>query len=154
MTQGSAAYAFRWVFRCLITLFLFLPVTGETADDGDISERYPGLAEAERPAKRSASCHELRANLRNLPELDRRVDLWVSGILTAMQTDGALWYVSLCLAPNIKVLCVTYQPNDMKVGDAISARGAYMRPDNNHIMLDPCLASSHGTDSEQPPGQK
>lgn len=128
----------------------FAPAHNVAAED-DIAETYPGIAEAERPARRSAECGDLRANLANLPDLDRRVDLWVAGKLTAMQTDGALWYVSLCLAPDIKVLCVTYQPNDLKIGDRIFARGAYMRPDNDHIMLDPCLASTSDRDGDDAP---
>jgi hypothetical protein len=104
------------------------------ANDEDISSSYPGLAEAERPAKRSAECGELRASLKNLPDLDRRIDLWVAGNLSAIQTDGALWYVSLCLSPDIKVLY-------MKVGDRVLAKGAMMRPDGDHILLDPCPAN-------------
>lgn len=141
--------------RLLVVCLSLAPLTCLSAEDEDISAKYPGLAEAERPAIRSADCRDLRANLKGLPDdLDRRVDLWVSGTMTAIQTDGALWYVSLCLAPDIKVLCVTYQPNDLKIGDHIFARGAYMRPDNDHIMLDPCLASTSEQDDNSAPADK
>ncbi len=39
-------------------------------------------------------------------------------------------------------MCVTYQSNDMKVGDAVEMRGAYRRLDANHVVLDPCLAQA------------
>jgi hypothetical protein len=135
----------------VVSLIGALPSSGLAAIDEDIAAAYPGLAEAERPAKRSAECNELRGNLKNLPELDRRVDLWVAGNLTAVQTDGALWYISLCLSPDIKVLCVTYQSNDMKVGDRIVAKGALMRPDSNHILLDPCLANTQEQEDSEAP---
>lgn len=137
------------------TCVAFTPTIGGADDNEDIAAKYTGLAEAERPALRSAECGELRANLKGLPDdLDCRVDLWVTGRLSAIQTDGALWYVSLCLAPDIKVLCVTYESNDLKIGDRIFARGAYMRPDDHHIMLDPCLASASETEGEIPSSQK
>jgi hypothetical protein len=37
-------------------------------------------------------------------------------------------------------MCVTYEGNDMKVGDVVRMQGAYQRLDANHIVLDPCLA--------------
>lgn len=79
--------------------------------------------------------------LSGLPELDRRVDLWVVGKLEAVKTDGALWYLVLCALPDVRILCVTYSSNDMQVGDRVFARGAYARPDDNHVLLDPCLAN-------------
>lgn len=38
-------------------------------------------------------------------------------------------------------MCVTYEGNDMKVGDTVEIRGAYRRLDANHAVLDPCLAT-------------
>jgi hypothetical protein len=128
--------AFRWA--CLAAL-LAGPSSFAIADDA--LRGRPALAEAEVPAERAAECGELRAMLHDLPELDRRVDLWVVGNAAAVQTDGALWYVVLCAAPDIRVLCVTYEDNGMQRGDRIIARGAYSRRDDNHVMLDPCLAS-------------
>lgn len=79
--------------------------------------------------------------LAGLPDLERRVDLWVIGNLVAVQTDGALWYLVLCSSPDIRVLCVTYERNNMQAGERAIARGAYSRRDENHVLLDPCLAS-------------
>jgi hypothetical protein len=106
-----------------------------------------GLAEAEMPPGRVARCGELRSALRDLPELERRIDLWVEGNAIGLQTDGALWYVVVCSAPDIRVLCVTYEKNEMKVGDYVQARGAYSRRDENHVMLDPCLAGPPDDDA-------
>jgi hypothetical protein len=100
----------------------------------------PGLAEAEMAPQRAAKCGELRAALRDLPDTERRIDLWVEGNAVGVQTDGTLWYVVLCRSPDIRVLCVTYERNEMNVGDYVQARGAYSRRDENHVMLDPCLA--------------
>jgi hypothetical protein len=99
-----------------------------------------GLAEAEMPPQRVAKCGELRSALRDLPEPERRIDLWVEGKAAGIQTDGALWYVVVCARPDIRVLCVTYEKNEMKVGDYVQARGAYSRRDEDHVLLDPCLA--------------
>ena len=41
-------------------------------------------------------------------------------------------------------MCVTYQSNDMKAGDAVEMRGAYRRLDTNHGVLDPYLAQAEG----------
>jgi len=43
------------------------------------------------------------------------------------------------------VMCVTYESNDMKVGDRVFMKGAYRRIDRNHAVLDPCLASSEAS---------
>jgi hypothetical protein len=113
---------------------------GCAAAEVDIAGR-PGLAEAEVPPQRAATCGELRTSLRDLAEPERRVDLWVEGRAVGVQTDGALWYVLLCELPDIRVLCVTYERNELKVGDYVQARGAYSRRDKDHVLLDPCLAS-------------
>lgn len=119
---------------------LFLLPGGIAAAEVPLTGRT-GLAEAEVQPARSAACHELRQALDGLPELDRRIDLWVAGKAVAVQTDGILWYLVLCASPDIRVLCVTYEDNGMKAGDRIEARGAYSRRDENHVLLDPCLAS-------------
>ncbi len=125
--------------RFAVAVLLTGAFSSAAADDA--LKGRPGLAEAEVPAERSAECGELRSMLRDLPELDRRIDLWVAGNAAAVQTDGALWYVVLCNAPDIRVLCVTYEGNGMQRGDRVIARGAYSRRDEDHVMLDPCLAS-------------
>ena len=106
-----------------------------------------GLAEAEMPPQRVAKCGELRSALRDLPEPGRRIDLWVEGNAAGIQTDGALWYVVVCSSPDIRVLCVTYEKNEMKVGDYVQARGAYSRRDEDHVLLDPCLAGPPDEDT-------
>jgi hypothetical protein len=119
-----------------------VPVRADDALNG-----RTGLAEAEMPPERVAKCGELRTALHDLAELERRIDLWVEGHATGIQTDGALWYVVVCSTPDIRVLCVTYEKNEMKVGDHVQARGAYSRRDENHVMLDPCLAGPPDEDT-------
>jgi hypothetical protein len=127
--------------RCTFAALLSAAALFSSALADDALKGRPALAEAEVPAERAAECGELRSMLRDLPELDRRIDLWVAGDALAVQTDGALWYLVLCAAPDISVLCVTYEDNGMKKGDRIIVRGAYSRRDDDHVMLDPCLAS-------------
>jgi hypothetical protein len=76
-----------------------------------------------------------------LPPLEQRISLTVAGEVTAIQTDGVLWYLVMCASPDVRVLCVTYQSNDMKRGDPVLFRGGYARVDRDHVLLDPCLAS-------------
>jgi hypothetical protein len=129
-------------FACFIA---FIMQSHAMADDA-LTGR-PGLAEAEMAPLRAAKCSELRTTLHSLPDTERRIDLWVEGNAVGMQTDGALWYVLLCASPDIRVLCVTYERNEMKVGDTIQARGAYSRRDENHVLLDPCLAGPPDEDT-------
>ena len=71
---------------------------------------------------------------------DSRIDLWLEGELTLVRSDGALWYMVMCR--DLRVMCVTYEQNEMKIGDKVYFKGGYRRLDPNHAVLDPCLASS------------
>lgn len=127
--------------RAVLGLSLaMLIATGADALADDIW-KFPGFAEAERTPSRSVECGELRLILQRLPDLDRRVDLWAAGKLVGVQTDGALWFLVICALPDVRILCVTYESNGMKVGDRVYLRGAYERKDDHHVLLDPCLAS-------------
>jgi hypothetical protein len=130
------------VLRRITHLLVALLIAGAVPAPApaDELEGRAGLAEAEMPPQRVAKCGELRSALRDLPEPERRIDLWVEGNAAGIQTDGALWYVVVCASPDIRVLCVTYEKNEMKVGDYVQARGAYSRRDEDHVLLDPCLA--------------
>lgn len=106
----------------------------------DLIAGRPGFSTPEQPAS-PAGCSDLEAALDGLPEPQARIDLSVVGILTLVQTDGALWYLAICSAPGIRVLCVTYDDNGMKLGERVTLRGGYNRQDEHHVVLDPCLAS-------------
>lgn len=114
-----------------------------TALAEDLFAGRPAFSAAEQPARAWASCGEIRSMSAGLPDMDERIDLSVSGEVTSMKTDGALWYVVLCAPPDLRVLCVTYRANDLKPGDKAFAKGGYRRVDPNHVLLDPCLASQH-----------
>ena len=103
-------------------------------------ENRPAFSEAERPPERAASCEEIRAMAEGLEPSELRIDLAISGKLTLVRTDGALWYLVMC--SDLRVMCVTYESNDMKVGDTVLFRGGYKRLDGNHAVLDPCLANA------------
>jgi hypothetical protein len=106
----------------------------------DTLEGRPAFSEAERPPQRVAACDELRAMAEGLEPSELRIDLAIAGKLTLVKGDGALWYLVMC--PDLRVMCVTYESNDMKVGDTVLFRGGYTRLDENHAVLDPCLANS------------
>ena len=102
----------------------------------------PGLAGAEEMPKQNVACEGLAATIAGLdvpPGV--RIDLWASGRLTLVHTDEALWFLAICSAPGIQVMCVTYSDNGMKVGEHILIRGGMRILDETHIVLDPCLAS-------------
>ena len=88
-----------------------------------------------------AQCHEIRELTKDRETGATRVDFSVTGPLAYVHFDGTLAYLGLCgTEPDPKVLCVTYQTNDMKVGDVVTVAGGYSRPNPDFIILDPCLA--------------
>jgi hypothetical protein len=104
-------------------------------------DERPAFSMAEYPAKKWARCSEIRSMSEGLEEPEYRIDLSVFAELGLVTTDGTLWYLGVCGAPDeVKVLCVTYQPNGMRVGDKVYVKGGYKRAGPNHILLDPCLA--------------
>jgi len=105
----------------------------------DIFANRPAFSEAEQPAQAYARCDELRRMSSGMPEPEDRIDLSVVGELTFVRTDGALWYLFMCA--DVRVMCVTYESNDMKPGDRVIMKGGYSRRDANHVMLDPCLVN-------------
>ena len=108
----------------------------------DVFAGRPGFSPAEVSPAASAKCEELRAAAENLPDTGERIDLSVTGKLTLVKSDGVLWYLVVC--SDLRVMCVTYQSNEMQVGDAVEMRGAYRRLDAKHAVLDPCLAQAEG----------
>ncbi|MFK0273427.1 hypothetical protein ACIQUG_07120 [Ensifer sp. NPDC090286] len=100
-----------------------------------------GLAGAEETPAEVVGCDGLAETLGGLKLPDERVDLWASGPLTLVETDKVLWYLAICAEPGIRVLCVTYSDNGMKVGEQATLRGAMRMEDDRHVVLDPCLAS-------------
>ncbi len=116
---------------------------GGRAEETGILELTPPKTDALSSTR--ATCRDLRERTRDLDgEGPERVDLSVVGSLTLVQFDGALAYLALCSPPDPQVLCVSYSTNGMKEGDLVIASGNYRRPDPDHVLLDPCLASSPG----------
>lgn len=110
------------------------------AQDDPLAGR-PAFSAAEEPAQSPATCNEIRPMSAGMPPQTTRIDLSTTGALTSVQTDGALWYLVMCSAPDVGVVCVTYASNGMKPGDRVTFRGGYNRVDPDHAVLDPCLAS-------------
>ena len=100
----------------------------------------PAFSAAEQAAREPATCGDLEPQLQG-SDPSTRVDLSIVGALTLVQTDGALWYLAVCSDPGVRVMCVTYAGNGMRIGDRVLFRGGYNRQDQTHVVLDPCLAS-------------
>ena len=123
--------------RPALALILVAFVTPALAQD--LFANRPAFAPAEQPAQRFARCEELRPMAQDIGDPDSRIDLWLEGELTLVRSDGALWYMVMCR--DLRVMCVTYEQNEMKVGDKVYFKGGYRRLDPNHAVLDPCLAT-------------
>ncbi len=105
----------------------------------DIFANRPAFSQPEQPPKSFATCDQVGPMAEGLPVREERIDFAVTGDLTLVKGDGALWYLIVC--SDVRVMCVTYQSNEMKVGERVYMRGGYRRLDERHAVLDPCLAS-------------
>ena len=101
----------------------------------------PGLAGPEATPSDIATCETIGKTLDGFTPSRDRVDLWISGPLTLVHTDTVLWYLAVCPDTGIRVMCVTYSDNGMKIGDHVVLAGALEIQDRKHAVLDPCLAS-------------
>ena len=118
-----------------------LLVLGATAAWGQGEPEKSPFADPDMHPAHEARCHEVRALTKGRETGETRVDFSVTGPLALVHFDGTLAYLGLCgTAPDPKVLCVTYQTNDMKPGDVVTVAGGYSRPNPDFIVLDPCLA--------------
>jgi hypothetical protein len=103
------------------------------------------FADADMQPNIRARCDEIRRLTEGRETGEVRVDFSVTGSLALVHFDGALTYLGLCgTPPEPKVLCITYKDNGMKIGDVVTITGGYSRPDEDHIVLDPCLAFQAG----------
>lgn len=121
-----------------LTLALVAPGQVRAQEDDFFAHR-PAFSRGDLPAQTFARCEDIRAQAEGADDPGLRVDLSVVGKLTLVKTDGVLWYLVVC--SDLRVMCVAYQGNDMKVGDRVSIKGGYRRLDPNHAVLDPCLAN-------------
>ncbi len=138
-------------FGLLAGIFIFLtawpgmPALAASLDD--LIASRPAFSGGDLPARTTASCGQVRAMAQGVGdgaggnEPDFRVDLSVAGILTSVRTDCALWYLTMCNLPDLRIMCVAYQQNEMKAGDFVFIKGGFRRVDKNHVLLDPCLAN-------------
>lgn len=110
----------------------------------------PAFSRPEQPA-RPASCADIAGQLPDSVPRETRVDMAIAGPISLLQTDGVLWYVAVCADPGVRVLCVTYGAEDLKLGEKAVLRGGYSRQGPRHILLDPCLASPDRGEPERAP---
>lgn len=129
--------------RILFIVSLFIGgLNSQVSAQDDLFAGRRGLAGPEQMPLENVSCDGLAATLAGLevPSGDR-IDLWASGPLTLIHSDESLWYLAICSDPGIRVMCVTYSDNAMKLGERVLVRGGMRILDETHIVLDPCLAS-------------
>ncbi|MBN9083461.1 MAG: hypothetical protein J0I16_18290 [Rhizobiales bacterium] len=94
----------------------------------------------------TSSCEDLRANLQKLGAIgDELVTIEVVGALTLVKSGSGLAYLGMCEAPAPRVLCVTYDAEDLKPGDRVSISGSLAPRGPDHVLLDPCLHHREGT---------
>lgn len=88
-----------------------------------------------------ATCGELRAKTKTLDMREGHplYTISVRGKLTMVKKTDPLVYLAMCEAPDIQVLCVTYETNNRVVGDETVITGSYYEYGQNHVLLDPCL---------------
>jgi hypothetical protein len=123
-----------------LVLFACFPAAAQ-----DIFANRPAFSAPDQPAKAVATCEQVGPMSAGLPAREERIDFSVAGELTLMKSDGALWYLVMC--SDIRVMCVTYQSNGMKVGERVTMKGGWRRLDPRHAVLDPCLASRDAPES-------
>lgn len=128
-------------WRLGLAVLACLPLASPVAAQDDVFASRPAFSAAERPARSPATCADVADQLAGLDTPLTRIDMSIAGVLTLARTDGALWYLAVCSSPGVRVLCITYEGNGMKSGDAVVFRGGYNRQDDLHVVLDPCLAS-------------
>lgn len=126
---------------CALALAINCLCTGVASAQEELFKDRPAFSLGDQPAQRSATCGEVRAMAEGLPDTDVRIDMSIVGVLELVKTDGALWYFGMCAPPNVRVLCVAYQQNGMKVGEKVYMKGGFRRLGPDHIVLDPCLAN-------------
>ncbi|AOO82529.1 hypothetical protein BHK69_20635 [Bosea vaviloviae] len=114
---------------------------GQSVVAEDFFSNRPAFSLPEQVARMPATCETVRTQLPGTVPADARVDMAVKGPVSLIQTDGTLWYVAVCSDPGVRILCVTYSGNELKLGDQVILRGGYNRQDDRHVLLDPCLAS-------------
>lgn len=136
---------------CALALASLLCIPAAATEE--IFAKRPAFSWGDLPAERAATCEEVRTMAEGLPEdSDMRIDLTVIGKLELVKSDGVLWYLGLCALPGVRILCVAYESNDMKVGDTVYMKGGYRRTGPDHVLLDPCLAN-RPEEGETPPSK-
>src|SRR4051812_42598429 len=133
----------------LLALMSVLVIGSVQAARGQEDLKKNPFADPDMKPNYQARCHEVRELTKDRETGPARIDVSVTGPLALVHFDGTLAYLGLCgTAPDPKVLCVTYQTNDMKVGEVVTVTGGYSRPNPDFVVLDPCLARRPETPAE------
>ncbi|HEY4140302.1 MAG TPA: hypothetical protein VGM57_02750 [Pseudolabrys sp.] len=94
----------------------------------DVLATRPAFSLGDQPAPAVARCDEVRAMSAGLDYPGYRVDLSVIGDITSVRSDGVLWHVTMCNLPDVRLMCVTYKSNGMKVGAPTTSCSTHVSP--------------------------
>jgi len=132
----------RVMYRQIILQVLLLAITGTSiVCAAQCCDPASPFREGEGYADTPATCENLSYWAKRAPQVDMRISMHVRGPLSGVHTDGTLAYLEMCTSGSLRVVCVTYQINGMKVGDVVSFGGGFANSNDQWIKLDPCLAS-------------
>jgi hypothetical protein len=134
------------MYRQMILQALLLALTGTSVVyASQCCDHASQFREGEGYADTPATCENLSYWATRAPNVDMRISMHVRGTLSGVHTDVTLAYHEVCTSGSLRVVCVTYQINGMKVGDVVSFGGGFANSNDQWVKLDPCLARMSAT---------
>jgi hypothetical protein len=124
-----------------LALFAALLLTPTLPRASDCCDPESPFREGEGYADTPATCINIAHWAERAPKTDARISLSIEGKLSAVHWTGVIAYLVMCDPKVMEVVCVTYETNEMRAGEAVSFAGGYRRRGEKQIFLDPCLAS-------------
>lgn len=125
----------------IAAILMSLVCTASLAQSAGCCDPASPFREGEELAATPATCENIADWAEKAPKTSARVTLSIVGKLSKVEASAALVYLTMCDESRVKVICVTYETNDMKAGDKVSFAGGYERSTAGDVVLDPCLAS-------------
>ena len=128
-------------FVAVSVFSILLILASGSLDAADCCDPNSPFREGEGFADRAATCEDIAYWADQASTTNARISLALKGKLSAVHWNGVLAYLVMCDAPGLQVMCVTYETNGMRPGDAVVFAGGYERRGPKRIVMDPCLAS-------------
>lgn len=121
----------------LVSALLLMPAPSIGSDCCDPESPF---REGEGWADKPATCEDIAHWAERAPKTEARISLSIKGKLTEVHWTGVIAYLVMCDPNVMQVVCVTYETNDMRVGEVVSFGGGFFRRGDKQIFMDPCLA--------------